>query len=166
MIIKRHRCIFIFCIALAPLLGGCGLALPSQYRTQDYTPVVAAAVGDDLATLRRALDKDPALINMREWDDATLLHDSVGQNHLDVAKYLLNRGADANAVTHDGLTALHMAAQNGNIAIIALLLERGANVNPIDSKGWTPMDRAVKWGHPDAAKVLRRSGGKGGASGV
>lgn len=162
---RHHRCHLIFWFALAPLLGGCALVLPSQYRTEDYTPVVAAATGGDLATLQRALDKDPALINAREWGNATLLHDSVGQNHLDVAKYLLNKGADANAVTQDGLTALHMAAQNGNIAIIALLLERGAKINPVDSKGWTPLDRAMKWGHADAAKFLRRRGGKGRASG-
>jgi ankyrin repeat protein len=158
---KHHRYYLILLFTLSTLLFGCG---PSEHPTEQYTPLFAAAAGGDLATVRAAVDKDPSLVEATEWEKQTLLHVAVGQNHQDVATYLLDKGADVNAVTTDGLTALHMAAQNGNIAIITLLLERGAKIDVVDSKGWTPLDRAVKWEHPDAADFLRQRGAHEGTS--
>jgi len=164
---KRHRYCLIVWFAVATFYSGCSLFSPSHHRTEDYTPVFAAAAGGDLTTVREAVDRDPTLLKATEWDNATLLHDSVGQKHRDVAAFLLDRGADPNASTKDGLTPLHMAAQNGDIAIIKLLLEPGrkTKIDAVDAKGWTPLDRAVKWGHPDAADFLRQHGGHEGTTG-
>src|SRR5665213_1679948 len=152
--------------ALATLISACALISPSNHRTEDYTPVFAAATGGDLPLVREAVNKDPSLIKKTEWDNATLLYDAVEQKRQNVATYLLDKGADVNAVTKDGLTPLHMAAQNGDITIITLLLEPGrkTKIDPIDSKGWTPLDRAVKWDHPDAAEFLRQHGAHEGNS--
>jgi ankyrin repeat protein len=158
----RHRYYLILLFALSTVFSGCGLVAPSHHRTEGYTPLFAAATGGDLATVREAVDKDPTLVKATEWEGATLLHDAVGQNHQDVAAYILDKGGDVNAETTDGITALHMAAQNGNVRIITLLLERGAKIDAVDAKGWTPLDRAVKWGHPDAAEFLRQRGGHDG----
>jgi|SRR6185437_11005895 len=158
---RRHRHSLIPWLVLATLSSGCGFYVPSHQRTEDYTPVFAAASGGDLVTLKKDVDADPRLVKATEWDNATLLHDAVQQNHQEAAAYLLDKGADINAVTQDGLTPLHMAAQNGNIAIITLLLERGAKINPVDAKGWTPLDRASNWSHPDAVEFLRKHGAKG-----
>jgi tankyrase len=161
---KRHRRYLILFVVLA-LSGGCSVITPSHHETGDYTPVVAAATGGDLAAVQEAVQKDPTLITDKEWDNATLLHDAVGHNQLDVAKYLLDKGADVNAVTTDGLTPLHMAAQNGNIEMTKLLLQRRAKVNALDAKGWTPLERAQKWGHQDEAEFLRQNGGNVGTAG-
>jgi ankyrin repeat protein len=155
----RHRYYLILFFAVSITFSGCGLVSPSRHRTEDYTPLFAAATGGDLTTVRAAVDKDPSLVRATEWDGATLLHDAVGQNHQDVAAYILDKGGDVNAATKDGLTALHMAAQNGNVGIMTLLLARGAKIDAVDAKGWTPLDRAVKWGHPEAAEFLRQHGG-------
>jgi ankyrin repeat protein len=160
----RKRQQIALCLVILTFISGCALVSNSQHRTADYTPVFAAASSGDLATVRRDVEKDPSLVNATEWDHATLLHDSVEQNHQELAKYLLDKGADVNAVTQDRLTALHMASQDGNVGIITLLLERGAKINPVDSKGWTPVDRAMKWGHPDAVEFLRKHGGQEGTS--
>jgi ankyrin repeat protein len=164
---RPQRYYLILWFALATLFNGCALVLSSNHRTEDYAPVFAAATSGDLPTVREAVKRDPTLLKATEWDNATLLHDAVGQKHQDVAAYLLDKGADVNAVTKDGLTALHMAAQNGDTVIIRLLLqpERDTKIDPVDSKGWTPLDRALKWGHPDAADLLRQHGAHKGTSG-
>lgn len=127
--------------------------------------MVAAATGGDLATVRGAVQNDPTLVKYTEWENATLLHDTVGQNHIDVATYLLEQGADVNAVKTDGVSPLHIAARNGNVEMTRLLLDRGANINALDGKGWTALDRAQKWGHQDEAKFLRQHGGHEGTAG-
>ncbi|KAB8213383.1 ankyrin repeat-containing domain protein [Aspergillus novoparasiticus] len=46
--------------------------------------------------------------------------------HIDIAKLLLDKGADVNAAAYDGMTALQAASRGGNFVLINLLLERGA----------------------------------------
>jgi ankyrin repeat protein len=160
--VAYHRCSALLSyVALAAFLSGCALVVPSHHRTEDYTPLFAAASAGNLGEVSREVDANPALVSEKEWDDATPLHDAVGQNHQDVASYLLDKGAQIDAVTKDGLTALHMAAQNGYLPMIELLVARGAAINPLDAKGWTPTDRASKWDHPEATTWLKAHGGRG-----
>jgi ankyrin repeat protein len=147
------------CFILLAYVSGCAIFSPSHHATEDYTPFFAAVSAGDLTEVKRDVEATPALVKATEWDNATPLHDAVGQNRKDVAAYLLDKGAQINAVTKDGLTPLHMAAQNGNIPMIVLLIENGAAVNAEDAKGWTPLDRASKWEHPDAAAFLSEHGG-------
>jgi ankyrin repeat protein len=151
----------VICASLS--LFGCATLFSSEHRTEDYTPLFAAASAGDVPTVKTALDKNPCVLTATEWDSATLLHVAVQQNHDSLVQLLVADGADVNALTDDHLTPLHMAAQNGNIAIARFLLEHRAKINPLDSKGWTPLDRAEKWNHPLTAKFLERSGGKSGA---
>jgi ankyrin repeat protein len=95
----------------------------------------------DLGEVKREVEANPALVGATEWDNATPLHDAVGQNRQDVASYLLEKGAQIDAVTNDGLTPLHIAAQNGAVPMMELLVARGAAINPVDAKGWTPVER-------------------------
>jgi ankyrin repeat protein len=156
--IKRNLPGILLLLALW-LSTSCSLFAPSRHPTADYTPVFASASAGNLESVRAAVMKDPDVLNAREWDNATLLHLAVGQNHMELAAFLLAEGADVNAKTTDGITPLHMAAQNGNLEDIQLLLDHRANINAIDSKGWTPMDRALKWRHSDAANFLKSRGG-------
>src|SRR5712664_3891561 len=162
MNIHRHRLIVLVClaaiVAVSTSLYVFGVFGRSDHPTEQYTPVFAAAAGGDLTTVRTAVDKDSSLVKAKGWEDETLLHVAVGQNQQDVAAYLMDKGADVNAVTTEGLTALHMAAQNGNIAMMTLLLAHGANIDALDAKGWRPLDRADKWQHPEAANFLRQRG--------
>lgn len=49
--------------------------------------------------------------------------------HMDVAKFLLSRGADVNSRMIDGASAIFLAAQNGHDDIISFLFESGANAH-------------------------------------
>jgi hypothetical protein len=140
-------------------VGGCAVLEPSHHSVEAYTPVFASADACDTAQVRQAIDKNPSLLRATEWERATLLHEAVGHNCKELTRYLLERGANPNAVESDGVTPLHLAAERGNMQTVELLLAHGARINPVDSKGWTPFDRATLWRHPDVAGYLSQHGG-------
>ena len=84
-------------------------------------------------------------------------------NCTEVARFLLERGANVNAKSQDGATGLHIAAQKDNLELVKLLLANKADINAVDSKHRTPMDRALEWHHPDIAAYLKKNGGRQGA---
>ncbi len=72
----------------------------------------------------------------------TPLHEAAAMGHLEVARLLLERGADVNAKNKHGFTPLHFAAGIGHTDVAKLLLEHGADVNAKDEHGRTPADIA------------------------
>jgi uncharacterized protein len=83
-------------------------------------------------------------------------------DHLEIAKLLLDAGADVNAHKR-GQTALHWAARGGQAEMVDLLLARGASANAgakTPQGEVTPLAMAVKAEKKDVAERLRRAGGR------
>jgi len=59
-------------------------------------------------------------------------------NGVDVARVLIEAGADANKPCEHGRTALHMAAAWGHADVVQILLENGANPTIVDEEGMAP----------------------------
>jgi len=61
---------------------------------------------------------------------------------VEALKYLLQLGADINAVDNNGETAMHGAAYRNAPGVVAFLAERGADIkiwNQVNHYGWTPL---------------------------
>lgn len=103
-----------------------------------------------------ALLKEGADVNAIDDAENTALMKAVSKGHTDIAKLLIDAGANVNAKTSfsDGFrTALHKAARK-NPSAIPLLLKAGANVNETDRWMLTPLHTAVLWAPEGAAFLL------------
>jgi ankyrin repeat protein len=63
---------------------------------------------------------------------ATPLHHACGRGDELIAKLLLERGADVNALDEHGMSALHVATLNGKGDVAKLLLSHGASTRQRD----------------------------------
>ena len=83
------------------------------------------------------------------------------RGHTDIARLLLEHGANINAADDGGSTALMEAALKGHTETVRLLVERGADLNAVDKKcGRTAMVDAARRGHTDIVNILKAAGAK------
>jgi uncharacterized protein len=76
---------------------------------------------------------------------ASLLHVAAEYGNADVARVLIDMGADVNAVDKNGQTAMHGAAYKSAPSIVHRLAAAGADVaiwNKPNRYGWTPLHLA------------------------
>lgn len=132
----------------------------------------AAASQGDLRTVKRHLargtDIDAAFIAPGiPASGATPLHMAVLSNQREVARFLIDQGANVNAPAQDeyGGTPLHWAAVLGRVEMARQLIDAGANVNARDKNG-TPLDATTHEQFSESktrlavAELLRASGGE------
>lgn len=104
--------------------------------------------------VRELIKKNPGLVHAWSPDGWTALH--LNFNHPDVAKVLIDAGADLNLNSKNKLNAtpLQGAAANNWLELARLYLSRGANVNCRSEEGTSPLAEAAGNGFVDFAKLL------------
>ena len=139
-----------------------------------------AIVSGDIDTLTRLLDANPELIHERSTREhaCTLLH-YVGangfegfrqkspKNAVEIAKLLLERGAEVDAVTSGGMgtgttlglvaTSVHPHRAGVQIPLLETLIEHGASVDGLPGK-WNPLLASLHNDRPEAARYLAERG--------
>ena len=84
------------------------------------------------------------------------------EGQIEIAKYLIQQGADVNVLDdEDNLSPLHHAVESGNVDMINLLSKHGAK---LDIKGsvddWTPLHEASQHPRLDILQLLVKNGAK------
>ena len=79
-------------------------------------------------------------------------------NHIDVCRYLILRGADLECRDANWWTPLHVAVMKGNFEVAGLLLRRGADPNLQVREGWTPLHISVFNQHLRLSHLLLKYG--------
>jgi hypothetical protein len=96
-------------------------------------------------------------INVNVKDDEfgeTPLHWAALNGHIEIARLLLQNGAEVNVKSDGGNTPLHWAASHGNVDTLHLLVENGADLEAQDNSGSRALHRAVSNGNLPFVKEL------------
>ena len=97
------------------------------------------------------------------------LYLAIWNQEVEMAKSLIEHGANVNAKDDDGTTPLHWAAHCERPATVQLLIDMGADVNAISSFWGTPLGVATRYFSSDQEserqrkeiiRILRSSGGR------
>ncbi|KFM82452.1 BCL-6 corepressor, partial [Stegodyphus mimosarum] len=81
-------------------------------------------------------------VNARDNAGYTPLHECCSRGHLDIARALLQYGADVNASAAGGIRPLHDAVENDHVEIVRLLLSYGADPTIATYSGLEPIKLA------------------------
>ncbi|MFS8086381.1 MAG: ankyrin repeat domain-containing protein [Acidobacteriota bacterium] len=139
---------------LAILLATCSATAPGQGSPADREQeLFGAAERGDAATVRQRIADGVAAdaVNAR---GSTALIAAVQGNHVEVAKLLVQAGADVNRQDAEQQSAFLIAAGAGNPELLRLMLGKGADVNRPDGAGSTALIRAAAHGQVEAVKAL------------
>lgn len=149
---------------LSTLLYACYFKNPEltnsiKSHISEYDLYEAAAIGDAEA-IKSCLEKDPSSLNCPSEEGNTALGYAAYFGNTDAVVFLIEQGADVNAVSVNDLrlTPLHSACSGGHNTIASMLLEAGADVNAKQSSGVTALHSAAHHGNSSLIKMLLVSG--------
>src|SRR5258708_39236877 len=113
----RSALLAIWIVALS-----CALVSPAAAQT-----VRAAVDRGDIAAVRRAIQAQGGRgVDQPDSSGNTPLHIAAAKGLADIAKLLIDAGADVNTHGHDGWTPLHYAVVGHSMDTIQLLVQRGS----------------------------------------
>jgi len=127
--------------------------LCAEKMPQD-TPLHKAANQGEIDAVQEILDAGEIAVDEPGAAERTALQRAVGGGHLELATFLIERGANVNKKDKAGRTSIHWASIGGNHECIAMLLEHKADPNEKTTSGLTALHSIVEENRIEAANVL------------
>lgn len=131
-------------------------ALAAQAR-EDNSLFLAIKSGN-LDTVKQLLTEKELVNFKEEGSRITPLMEAAKSGQEEIARYLLQQGADVNARDILGESALIYAIEAGNVKIVQMLIDKGADVNMRTKLGVTPLVRAATLGRRKIVEILLSHG--------
>jgi ankyrin repeat protein/L-ascorbate metabolism protein UlaG (beta-lactamase superfamily) len=119
--------------------------------SQDIYEAVKAGNTEKVA---KYLQKDPGLLNSKNPDALTPLNLAAQDGQIEVAQFLLKKGADAELGDNENSGPIHLAAIGGHKGVVDLLLKHGVSIDSRDDNGLTPLHFALSRRQVDMANYL------------
>jgi Protein kinase domain/Ankyrin repeats (3 copies) len=111
-----------------------------------FTPMAAFTAiwqDQDVNAVKSLLDRGVSP-NAKDANGSTLIHYAVTNNQVEIARLLIDRGADIHAhYGKDGHTILHLAVLHQDGEMTKLLLDRKADSNARDTFNYTPLHISI-----------------------
>jgi len=128
-------------------------------ESPELTIFEAAAVGET-ARVHELLLLEAGFVDQWSPDGFTALHLAAFFGHEDIARELLRRGAEVNAVSRNslGVQPINSAAAGGHTGVVRALLDRGADPNASLDGGFRPIHAAAQNGNDDLYALLVEHG--------
>lgn len=126
----------------------------------------ACALGDG-ARVKELLASEPAALRSRTADGFPPHGMAIFFGHGELARWLIEQGADVNAVAENPMRVapVHAAASARDLETLRLLLDRGADANAKQQMDYTALHGAAARGDVDMAKLLLEHGARRDAHG-
>jgi ankyrin repeat protein len=97
-------------------------------------------------------------VNVKDKDGRTPLHWACRGVHLEVVRFLVDKGADVNVEDSNKIVPLHSLAVRNSTEAIELLLAKGAHVDAKNYRNQTALHHASESDAADAAALLIKKG--------
>jgi len=129
-------------------------AKPGARDFMQWTPMHEAAVKGQTAVVEFLIKEVGVEVDSQEGTGSTPLHAAASLGKVEMCQYLIQQGADIEALDVCGFTPLHQAATEGNIEVCQLLLGAGADIDSRNHQKRTPLASAAAAGHLETVQML------------
>ena len=136
---------------------------PEQVNTRggrNLSPLMAALYQRDF-NIAELLHQHGADVDVPypNYENRTVLHiTALDRKPIDAARWLLDRGADADSQDDNHSTPIHFAAANGPLDLVRILLRHNVRISVANDQGHTPLHHASYWGHVEIVRLLLQHG--------
>ena len=104
------------------------------------------------------IDEEGDDVNAKMTETWTPLLMAAYQDNVEMAEYLIDKGARIDDTGPGDITPLILAVINGYVEMAKMFVRKGANVNARGADGWTVLTAAAWRGSREICELLVRSG--------
>lgn len=148
--------VFVLCFALFTLAGPVHAKPKGQMllNAELIGAVTSGHVRKAIGSIARGAEVNVA----KDKNGQAALHIAAWTGNVEIARILVENGADVNIKDRGGETPLHIASYYGKADMVRFLLENGAKVGARKNNGATPLHDAAIIGRADVARLLIENG--------
>jgi len=166
-LIKLALCLAAACLIFAAVMlvlkpGSVSRPAPLQSESlpeADISSLIASIKDGSIVKVKSIVERNPRLVNETDQNNGAALHCAVASGKVEIAGYLVEKGADVNAKDYKGNTPLLLTCREGNLEMAELLVEKGADISGRDYEfGSTALHWASYKGHIEVAEMLLSKG--------